>query len=163
MGTSFRVVTCAMAATIALSVGAVGGTFAQDTECELGLRDAPIETVAVPRGWQWDSLDWLALGVWNGSLSLADEDSYGYSSFLITCAPDAAGTFARQDEIREALGLLSKTTVVPIGDQTFAYRSEERPVITWRHGDIIATVSISEEAEYGDFEAFALAIDALLP
>ena len=42
-------------------------------------------------------------------------------------------------------------------------RSEERPVITWRHDDIIATMSLSEEAEYGDFEAFALAIDALLP
>jgi hypothetical protein len=36
-------------------------------------------------------------------------------------------------------------------------------VITWRHDDIIATMSLSEEAEYGDFEAFALAIDALLP
>jgi len=140
MGSRFRVVTGAVVATIALSVGAVGGTFAQDTDCELALRDAPIETVAVPQGWQWDSLEWLALGLWNGSLSLADEDSYGYSSFLITCTPDSAGTFARQHEIRQALGLFTTITVAPIGDQTFAYRSEERPVITWRHGDIIATL-----------------------
>jgi hypothetical protein len=163
MDTGSRVIGGALIAAVALSVGAVGGTLAQDADCELSLRDAPIETVAVPEGWEWDSLEWLALGLWNGSLSLADEDSYGYSSFLISCAPDAAGTFARQDAVREALGLVSKITVVPVGDETVAYRSEERPVIAWRHGDIIATLSISEEAEYGDFEAFANAIDALLP
>ena len=136
---------------------------AHNVECDQRLRAAPVETVAVPTGWDWDRLEWNALGIWAGSLGDADEDSFEYANLFAQCSDDATATMARQREVRDAVGDVETITVVPIGDETNAYREGGLSYIVWRKGDVMASMVLSEGADYGAIEEFASAVNELLP
>jgi len=153
-----------IAAVLAISCvsGLTSVTAAHNAECEERLREAPIETVSPPDGWTWDTLAW-SYGLWTGSVTYSDEDSYDLATLSITCSQDAAADMVRKREVRDALDPSPAIPVIPIGDEVDAFLHADRPQIVWRKGDAIASLNIDGQADYAAFEEFATAINEALP
>lgn len=155
-----RSVTAALlVASAAVATGGIAS--AHDHACELRLRGAPIETAELPEGWRWDFFTLEDYGSPSIQIRL---DAGGLAVALdIACTSDPEGLFLRLEELRQAAGN-SKISVVHIGDESQATREfSDFPTIRWRHGDVVGLLRASDEVDYGDMEAFALEVDAVLP
>ena len=157
-----RMIVMAAALAVCTSAGLSSVATAHDVECVENLRQAPIETVSPPEGWAWDTLSWN-YGLWSGSVTISDEDSYELATITIFCSEDPAADMARQREVRDALSQSPSLMVIAIGDESDAFRSSGRPQIVWRKGDVLASLNIDGQADYAAFEAFATAINEALP
>jgi hypothetical protein len=160
-----------------LSVAGSGAANAQEDVCLAQLRDVPLETLELPSGYRWESLEWAdVITRWYGSVEMesADEsDGVGGSTVALWCSSDAAADMARQRVIRSFLGEETRIGVAMIGDESVAFRvddsdtyNEGNVTIEWRHGSIIGSVEDWREPEAQDFgmlEQLAKDIDALLP
>ncbi len=108
--------------------------------------------------------------------------SAGSASGTIACTDDAAGLFARRAEVDGAVGVPSRhaipigsgdqeidshvaTEVVLIGDASRATHDAlwDYTTLQWRKADFVGEVRASGGLDFADVEAFALALDALLP
>ena len=151
--------------TVSLVLGAIFSTTSEvvshDAACELRLREAPIETVTLPAGWEWDFFTLEQHGAPSFHASI---DAGGFAVNLeLSCVSDSEGLFDRLEELR-VVADNDKLGVVAIGDESTATREfSDFPTIRWRHGDIIGLARGCDEVDYGDLEEFALSVDALLP
>jgi len=146
-----------MATTFA-TAGQVAG---HDAACEMGLREAPIETAELPIGWEWD---FFTLERYGAPSFQASIDAGGFAvSLELSCVSDPGGLFLRLEELR-VVADNDKIGVVEIGDESQATREFlEFPTIRWRHGDIIGQLRGCDQVDYGDMEVFAQSVDSLLP
>ena len=167
-------------ATMLLTCTAVG-VQAQAEDCGPALREAPIETVQLPEGWEWDALLLEAQGM-PGWFIATQDPSAGSASVVIRCTDDAARLLARRDEVDRVVGVPSRhaipigsgdpeidgtiaTEVVPIGDESRATHDAlwDFTTLEWRHGAIVGEIRASGGLDFADVEEFALALDTLLP
>ena len=152
---------------VAMSLGlgmmavAAPGVSSHDAECELRLRDAPIEAVTLPVGWEWDFFRLEQHGAPSFQASI---DASGRAVNLeLSCISDPEALFDRLEELRVVAGN-DKLSVIEIGDESMATREfSDFPTIRWRHGDIIGLVRGDDDVDYGDMEAFAVGVDERLP
>ena len=170
---------------VSLSVGLLASmavpVHAQTGVCGSALRDAPMETVPLPEGWQWDALLLESSGMPGWALLTQDPTS-GSAYALIYCSGDAAQLFARRDAVDRAVGVPSRhaipigsgdpevdgriaTEVVLIGDESRATHDAvgDFTTLQWRNGDIVGEIRASGGLDFADVEEFALALDTLLP
>ncbi len=163
-----------------LLAGTATGVLAQPEGCGTALRQAPIETVQLPGGWEWESL-WLesqGMPFWFFSIQ---DPSAGSASGTISCTDDAAGLFSRRDEVDRMVGAPSRhaipigsgdpevdaavaTEVVLIGDASRATHDAlwDYTTLQWRHADFLGEIRAAGGLDFADVEDFALALDALL-
>ncbi len=171
------------AVTIALMLlaGTALGAQAQPEECGAALREAPIETVQLPEGWEWETL-WLEAQGMPGWFFSIQDPSAGSASGTISCMDDAATLFARRDEVDSTIGVPSRhaipigsgdpeidarvaTGVVQVGDASRATHDAlwDFTTLQWRNADFVGEIRASGGLDFADVEAMALALDALLP
>jgi hypothetical protein len=150
----------AAACIVALGLVVAGPASGHDVACESRLREVPIETAALPDGWQWD---FFTLERYGAPSFQAAIDAGGFAVNLeLACVSDAEGLFDRLEDLREAAGN-SKIGVEPVGDESMAAREfEDFPTIRWRHDDIVGTLRAFDEVEFGAMEDFTQAVDELL-
>jgi len=145
----------------AVSLAPAGLGSAHDPACELRLREAPIETAELPAGWEWS---FFTLEQYGAPSFQASIDAGGFAVKLeLACVSDPEGLFVRLEELRQVADN-DKLGVVSIGDESQATREfSDFPTIRWRHDDIVGIVRACDKVDYGDIEAFAQTVDALLP
>jgi hypothetical protein len=146
---------------VGLSLATAGAASAHDDACELRLREAPIETVELPDGWDWDFFTLEHQGAPSFEASI---DAGGFAvSLELSCVSDPEGMFVRLEELRQVADN-DKIGVVEIGDGAMATREfSDFPTIRWRHDDIVGQVRGCDAVDYGDLEVFAQRVDELLP
>jgi heme/copper-type cytochrome/quinol oxidase subunit 2 len=151
----------AVATAIVMGLATAAVASAHDTACEVRLRESPVEVAVLPVGWAWDFFTVEPYGAPSFQASI---DAGGFAVELeLSCASDPAGLFARIEELREVAGN-DKLGVIEIGDEAIATREFlDFPTIRWRHGDIVGQLRAYDEVDFGDMEAFAQAVDELLP
>lgn len=169
---------------VSLSVGLLASmavpVHGQTGVCGSALRDAPMETVQLPEGWQWDALQLEPSGMPGWALFIQDPTS-GSAYAQIYCSEDTARLFARRDEVDRLVGVPSRhaipigsgdpeidatvaTEVVLIGDESRATHDAmgDFTTLQWRNGDIVGEIRASGGLDFADVEDFALALAALL-
>ncbi len=171
----------AVAIATMLLAGTSTGVLAQPEGCGAALRDAPIETVQLPEGWEWETLLLEPQGMPYWFFSIQDP-SAGSASGAISCTDDAAGLFVRRDEVDRAVGVPSRhaipigsgdpeidatvaAEVILIGDASRATHDAlwDYTTLQWRKADFVGEIRASGGLDFADVEAMALALDALLP
>jgi hypothetical protein len=163
----------AQATLLATITATAGGPFltgtaaAQEDDCATRLMLVPIEATAVPAGWAWEMLILgypLGIPGWVGAVSTTDEEDYASASLTLACSPDASLAMSRSAEVQMALLGAESIELEPIGDGSFAWREADGGVaIQWVHGDMLGTITSSDEDSVDALTQLALALDAVIP
>ena len=126
----------------------------------------PIEATVVPAGWAWEMPS--SASRWISRLDRGGDD-HGRGGRRLG-QPDA-GLFAnaslamsRSAEVQVALLGAESIELQPIGDGSFAWREADGGVaIQWLHGDMLGTITSSDEDSVDALTQLALALDAVIP
>jgi hypothetical protein len=140
---------------------------AQDADCETRLMLVPIENTEVPAGWEWELLILgypLGLPGWVGGVATTDEDDYASASLTLACSPDASLALSRSSQVQISLMGAEAIELAPIGDGSFAWREADGGVaIQWLHGDMLGTITSSDEGSLDALTELAVALDMVIP
>jgi hypothetical protein len=139
-----------------------GAARAQD-DCDTRLANIPLEAIALPDGYSWET----AAPFFGGWLLTIERDA-GTADFnpsmnvVIGCATDPVAWVQRLEGASLALDIAEKVAVAVIGDATLALRSDgsTSPNILFARGPFLVTVTGA--INQGDMEAVARSVDAVL-
>ena len=132
---------------------------AHDEDCELELRQAPIEDVSPPPGWIWREVV-VASDGWRGHLEWSGGDLRA-ASFAISCVVDPAGLFERRAQVRRSAGNEEIELEGMIGDEAAAWRSSRTATthLEWRGGGAIGEIIGEWNASVAELAAMASALE----
>jgi hypothetical protein len=159
-------------ASMLAAVGVALPASAHDDACPASVWAMPVEQLPLVEDWEWASFAPIFIGGVGASLEGPEDDEGDRPSLSVSivCMTGAAEYLAAEERAADFIGERRTVSVVPLGDEVRAFRTEfdsdyltDTTTILWRRGEILSQLTVEDGIDWGDAQDFAAAIDAILP